>query len=166
MQPFIRVLAATLGLLLLLAARPARADAVRLDDVVAIVGDEPILRSEVVAKARLAKADQREVLDLVIDNALIVIDAYRLGIYVSGLEIAQAKERIGRKTGRALETAQVASELLELKWLALAVKPRVKMPVPVGAAPAAQEPFLRELAAERKRVLAELRKSIFVEVRW
>lgn len=188
-------LLAALGLAPLLSARDARAgQATIIDEVVAMVGNEAILRSEVIAKARMseamAKADtpaaidrvRREVLDNIIETALIVTDALHRGLRVSPLEVAQAKERVLRQMGGTHEAlraelarrnvtvreydATIAAELLEQKWLALVVKTHLKTPVPLASTPEAEALFLRDLAAERKRALAELRKTIFVEVRW
>lgn len=188
-------LLAAFGAFLLLAPCPARAaHAIVVDEVVALVGEEPILRSEVVTKARtsaaMQKADtpaaveriEREVLESIIETALIVIDASRLGLRVTPLELAQAEKRIlgdiGLTRGQLLAElkrrgvlpreydAVVVAQLLEQKWLALVVKPHVKTPVPLTTTVDADAPFVRELAAERKRALTELRKSIFVEVRW
>lgn len=176
-------------------AHPAVAEqAIVLDDVVAVVGEEPILRSEVVAKARLTdamvRADspiavaaiQRAVLEETIDGALIMFDASRLGLTASPLEVSQGKERLARKAGKTQEQflaelkrrglwahdfdLHVKREILEQKWLALVVKPNVKMAPPLNGNPDAEAAFFRELGAERKRALGELRKSVFVEIRW
>jgi parvulin-like peptidyl-prolyl isomerase len=179
----------------LLAAAPARAEqAILVDNVVALVGDLPILRSEVLAKVRLFQVSQKpkdaselarwekQVLEAMVDNALIVGDALRLGIQATDLEVAQAKERFARKVGRSHEevlaegkrygfTAEdydsaIRSEVIEQKWIALVVKPRVKASAAGGAALDDQSPYVRQLVAERSRAVAELRESTFVLVRW
>jgi hypothetical protein len=167
---------------------------VLVDEVVAIVGNESIFRSDVIAKAQMAEAlakaatpaavdrVRREVLDNIIDTALIVTDALHRGLHVSPLEVAQAKERVLRQLGATHEQLRaelerrkvtvrdydvtIEAELLEQKWLALVVKTHQKATVSPAATPETEALFLRDLAAERKRALAELRKTIFVEVRW
>lgn len=191
-----RLLATLLAAAALIASPSARAEhAFSIDRVVAFVGDYPILRSEVAAKARLLQpasgkplsaADvlktEKAVLEAMIDNALILQDAVRLKLHVSELEVMQGKQRLAQRAGRSHEQilalgrergftvddydAAVRGEILEEKWISLVVKPRVKAaPSPEGAFDP-NGPYVRELIAERARAVAELRKSIFVQVRW
>lgn len=180
-----------------LGAAPAHADeAILVDKVAAVVGGVAILRSDVVATARsamvrpseVASRDASEVarlekqaLDLLIDNALIVRDALRRGLQVSDLEVAQAKGRVAQNVGRSHDAlldearrngitareyeAALRAEILMQKWLILVVKPRVKAPATPEAMVDPGSPYARELAAERGRAVAELRKWAFVQIR-
>lgn len=172
---------------------PARADeAVLLDHVAAVVGDVPILRSDVLAAVRswmpkaskdpseLARA-QKQALERLIDNALIVRDALHRKIEVSDLEVAQAKERVAQNAGRTHEAvledvtkqgftareydAVLRAEILKQKWMVFVVKPRVRAPATPEAMLDPDGPYVRELMAERARAVAELRKQIYVRVR-
>lgn len=192
----LRCLAVLIAVAGLVAASSARAErAFLIDRVIAFVGEHPILRSEVTAKARLLQspsgkpmsaADQlkaeKAVLELMIDNALILQDAVRLKLQVSDLEVMQAKQRLAQRAGRTHEEvlvlgrergftvddydAAVRSHVLEEKWVSHVVKPRLKTPPSPEGAFDPNGPWMRELIAERARAVAELRKSAFVQVRW
>lgn len=176
-----------------LGAAPAHADeAILVDKVAALVGGVAILRSDVLATARSAMPRpakdaselarvEKQALELLIDNALIVRDALRRGLQVSDLEVAQAKERVAQNVGRPYEalldqarrngvTARdydgaLRAEILMQKWLILVVKPRVKAPATPEAMVDPESTYAKELAAERGRAVAELRKWTLVQVR-
>lgn len=138
-------------------AGPARAESggvVLLDRVVAIVDGGPILRSEIVARARPMAAqlpknappDALELLharvrDVMIEERLIRKRADKLRITVSDAEVASAMESIAKNVGipvADLEAevrrqgitlpeyhAELRRQLLEGKWVMLEVRPRL-----------------------------------------
>lgn len=167
-----------------------------VDKIVAVVGEVSILRSDVLAAARpfyarigdpaehRAEIEQlhRDVLERMIEDVLVSREARRLNLDVRDAEIEQAKLWIAkqnqisrqqleaevRKQGVSAEEydAELHRQLLGEKWVALKVRPRVKMPPPTSDKPEDQAPFLKALEAERKKAIAELRATTYVEVRW
>jgi parvulin-like peptidyl-prolyl isomerase len=174
-------------------AAPARAEeAILVDKVVAVVGNVAILRSDVVATVQSSRPRppkypselarvEKEVLELLVDNALIVRDALRRGLQVSDLEVAQAKESIAQNVGRTHDDlvddvtrhgfsvraydSALRAEILKQKWMALVVNPRVRVTATPEEMLNPEGPYARELIAERSRALTELRKWAFVEIR-
>ena len=67
----------------------------------------------------------------------------------------------GRVEGRERHR-QLALE----KWIAVKVRPRVKVAAPTTDKPEEHAPFLKALEEERRKAVAELRSTAFVEVRW
>lgn len=169
---------------------------VLVDKIAAVVGEVTILRSDVLAAARPfyakigkpsehpAEAEQlhKEILGRMIEDVLVAREARRLDLRVSAAEIEQAKEWIAKQNN--ITTAQLETEvkkqgvgkeeyegelhrqLIAEKWVAMRVRPRVKMAAPTGDKPEDQAPFIKALEEERKKAVAELRGTTFVEVRW
>ncbi len=167
-----------------------------VDKIVAVVGEVTILRSDVLAAARpfyakIGKPEEhraevaqlhQDILARMIEDVLVAREARRLNLDVREAEIEQAKEWIAKqnKMTRAQLEAEVKKQgvskeeyegelhrqLLAEKWVALKVRPRVKLPVPTSDKPEEQAPFLQALEAERKKAVAELRNTTYVEVRW
>jgi peptidyl-prolyl cis-trans isomerase SurA len=171
------------------------AEARIVDRVVAVVADTPIFLSDLRARAtsHLLRLDTaapenydegmkrtasetemfREVLDRLIDEELVGQAAGAARITVTGSEIDEALDRVAKQSKltraellaeakkQGVEPAAYRAELfrqiLEGKWLSLAsTKP------PPGSDEAAT---VRHRESERKRLLAELRAKVFIEVR-
>lgn len=186
--------AATLVLASPPAAR-ADGQSVLVDKIAAVVGDVTILRSDVLAAARPFYAKignvaqhateieqlHKDILARMIEDVLVARDARRLGLRVSQAELDQAKEWIAKQN--KLTTAQLDAEvekqgvskeeyegerhrqLVAEKWIAVKVRPRVKVAAPTTDKPEEQAPFLKALEEERRKAVAELRSTAFVEVR-
>jgi parvulin-like peptidyl-prolyl isomerase len=177
-------------------AEPAAAPAVLVDKIAAVVAEVTILRSDVLAAARpfyakigrpeehAAEVEQlhKEILGRMIEDVLVAREARRLNLQVNDAEIEQAKEWIAKQNN--LTKAQLESEvrkqgvgkeeyegelhrqLTAEKWVALKVRPRVKMAAPTSNKPEDQAPFIQALETERKKLVDELRQAAYVEVRW
>lgn len=174
----------------------AEGGAVLVDKIAAVVGEVSILRSDVLAAARpfYAKVGKPEdhpkeveqlhqdILARMIEDVLVAREARRLNIDVRPGDIEQAKEWIAKqnkltkeqleaevkKQGVAKEEyeGELMRQLLAEKWVAMKVRPRVKVPVPTSEKPEDQAPFLKALEEERRKAVAELRQTAFVQVRW
>lgn len=162
--------------------------ALRIDGVVARVEGVPIFRSELVARVRphlsLRKAEgatpaelrqvEREVLAQMIDEALIGLDAARLGIAGSEAELAAAIAMVKQANGldaTQLEAAvrdsgmsfadyeeQLRRQIVAQKWLSYyAGAIDMYLFADDGGLNAAYE-------AERRRRIEELRARAFIEV--
>jgi peptidyl-prolyl cis-trans isomerase SurA len=174
----------------------ADAKPILVDKIAAVVGEITILRSDVLAGARplyakigkpeehAAEIEQlhKDVLARMVEDVLVAREARRLNIQVVDVEIDQAKEWIAKqnKITRAQLEAEVKKQgvskeeydgelhrqLLAEKWVALVVRPRLKMAPPTSDKPEDQAPYIQALEGERKKAVAELHKTTFVEVRW
>ena len=152
--------------------------AVLVDKIAAVVGEVTILRSDVLAAARpfyakigkpeehAAEVDQlhKDILARMVEDVLVAREARRLNLSVNEAEIEQAKEWIAKqnKLTRAQLEAEVKKQgvgkeeyegelhrqLIAEKWVALKVRPRVKMAAPTSDKPADQAPFLEALESE------------------
>jgi parvulin-like peptidyl-prolyl isomerase len=171
-------------------------NAVLIDKIVAVVGEVSILRSDVLAAARpfyakIGKPEEhmkeveqlhQDILGRMIEDVLVAREARRLNLDVRPGDIEQAKEWIAKQnklTKEQLEAevkkqgvgkdeyeAELHRQLLAEKWVALKVRPRVKMAPPTSEKPEDQAPFLKALEDERRKAVAELRQTAYVEVRW
>ena len=171
-------------------------DAILVDKIVAVVAEVSILRSDVMAAARpfyakIGKPEEhmkevealhQDILARMIEDVLVAREARRLNLDVRPGDIEQAKEWIAKQNkltkeqleaevrkqgvGKEEYEAELHRQLLGEKWVALKVRPKVKVPVPTSDKPEDQAPFLKALEEERKKAVAELRQSAFVEVRW
>lgn len=171
-------------------------NAVLVDKIVAVVAEVSILRSDVLAAARpfyakIGKPEEhakevealhQDILARMIEDVLVAREARRLTLDVRPADIEQAKEWIAKQnkiSKEQLETevkkqgvgkeeyeAELHRQLLAEKWVAMKVRPRVKVPVPTSDKPEDQAPFLKALEEERRKAVAELRQNAFVEVRW
>lgn len=169
---------------------------VLVDKIAAVVGEVTILRSDVLAAARpfyvkigkpeehRAEVEQlhQDILSRMIEDVLVAREARRLGLDVRDVEIEQAKDWIAKQnkmTREQLEAevkkqgvskdeyeAELHRQLVAEKWVALKVRPRVKLAAPTSDKPEDQAPFLKALDEERKKAMEELRSTTFVEVRW
>lgn len=170
--------------------------AVLVDKIVAVVGEVSILRSDVLAAARpfyakigkpeehLKEVEQlhQDILARMVEDVLVAREARRLNLDVRAAEIEQAKEWIAKQNkmtraeleaevkkqgvGKEEYEAELHRQLLAEKWVAMKVRPRVKMAPATSEKPEDQAPFLKALEDERRKAVAELRQSSFVEVRW
>ncbi len=176
----------------------ARADGaappVLFDRIVAVVDDDVILRSEVVAQARplalqipeAARTPQtvaqlrRELLERMIDDLVVTREAARLELTATEAEVDTAIEYIAKQNG--LSTVQLADEvkkqgltlqgyqaevrrqLIDAKWVAYKVRPRMQAAPPKS--PDEEKAYAAALEVERKKAIAELRTQRWVEVRW
>lgn len=176
----------------------ARADGaaspVLFDRIVAVVDDDVILRSEVVAQARplalrIPEAERspqtltqlrRELLERMIDDLVVAREAARLELTATEAEVDTAIEYIAKQNG--LSTVQLAEEvqkqgltlpayqaevrrqLIDAKWVAYRVRPRLQTPAP--KTPEEEKAYAAALEVERKKAVAELRTQRWVEVRW
>jgi len=171
-------------------AQPQKA--VLIDKIAAVVGEVSILRSDVLAAARpfyakVTKPEEieqlhRDILARMVEDVLVAREARRLNLDVREIEIEQAKEWIAKqnkmtkdqlmaevkKQGVSKEEyeAELHRQLIAEKWVAMKVRPRVKMAAPTSEKPEDQAPFLKALEDERKKAVAELRQTTYVEVRW
>lgn len=171
-------------------------NAVLVDKIVAVVGEVSILRSDVLAAARpfyakIGKPEEhmkeveqlhQDILARMIEDVLVAREARRLNIDVRPGDIEQAKEWIAKQNkltkaeleaevkkqgvGKDEYEAELMRQLLAEKWVAMKVRPRIKVPVPASEKPEDQAPFLKALEDERRKAVAELRQTSFVEVRW
>lgn len=171
-------------------------NAVLVDKIAAVVGEVSILRSDVLAAARpfyakIGKPEEhmkeveqlhQDILARMVEDVLVAREARRLNIDVRPGDIEQAKEWIAKQnklTKEQLESevkkqgigkeeyeAELMRQLLAEKWVAMKVRPRVKVPPPTSDKPEDQAPFLKALEEERRKAVAELRQTSFVEVRW
>jgi len=188
-------LAALVVLLGALTTGSAKADGpVLLDKVVAVVGDETITRSEVVAQARpifarLPESDRKpeklpqlykELLDRMIDDLVVAREAERLGLRADKSEVEQAIAFVAEqnKLTRARLDAEVKKQglnpseyeeeirrqLVDAKWTNLKVRPRVR--AAGGDKPDDRDKFAVQIELERKKVINELRAKRWIEVRW
>lgn len=169
---------------------------VLVDKIVAVVGEVSILRSDVLAAARpfyakIGKPEEhmkeveqihQDILARMVEDVLVAREARRLNLDVRAAEIEQAKEWIAKQnklTREQLDTeikkqgvgkdeyeAELMRQLLAEKWVAMKVRPRVKVPTPTSDKPEDQQAFLKALEEERRKAVAELRKTSYVEVRW
>jgi parvulin-like peptidyl-prolyl isomerase len=169
---------------------------VLVDKIVAVVGEVSILRSDVLAAARpfyvkIGKPEEhpkeieqlhQDILARMVEDVLVAREARRLNLEVRPAEIDQAKEWIAkqnkltreqleaevRKQGVSKEEydAELHRQLLAEKWVATKVRPRVKMAAPTSEKPEDQAPFIHALEDERRKAIAELRRTTYVEVRW
>lgn len=167
-----------------------------VDKIVAVVGEVSILRSDVLAAARpfyakIGKPEEhmkeveqlhQDILARMVEDVLVAREARRLNLDVRAAEIEQAKEWIAKQnklTKEQLEAevrkqgvgkdeydAELMRQLLAEKWVAMKVRPRVKLPVPTSEKPEDQAPYLKALEDERRKAVAELRQTAYVEVRW
>jgi len=170
--------------------------AVLIDKIVAVVGEVSILRSDVTAAARpfyvkIGKPEEhpkeieqlhQDILARMIEDVLVAREARRLNLDVRPAEIEQAKEWIAKQNkisraeleaevrkqgvGKEEYEAELHRQLLAEKWVALKVRPRVKVPPPTSDKPEDQAPFLKALEDERRKAVADLRQLTYVEVRW
>lgn len=171
-------------------------NAVLVDKIVAVVAEVSILRSDVLAAARpfyakIGKPEDhpkeveqlhQDILARMIEDVLVAREARRLNLEVRPADIEQAKDWIAKQNkitkadlesevkkqgvGKEEYEAELHRQLLAEKWVAMKVRPRVKVPVPTSEKPEDQAPFLKALEDERKKAVAELRGNAFVEVRW
>lgn len=159
---------------------------VRIDGVVALVDGVPIFRSELSARVRPLLAPpkgeaeaqrlEREVLQQMIEETLVALDAARLGLRSSEAELAAAIAAVKQSSG--IDAAQLEAQvraaglrfdeyedlllrqIVEHKWLAwrtAAIDPYL-FPDEASRAEAYE--------AERRRLLAGLRERAFIEVLW
>lgn len=161
----------------------ARADALLVDRIVAVVDLHAITRSAVNERARsllpLAKTGaqkaqvRREALTSLIEDALIFKDALRLKLEVRDEEVEAALAEVARQNQLSIteliaETRRQGFEgdsyreilkgkIIELKWLNVRSN---RM-----AEPEAEADRGAFLMSERARLLVELRASAFIEVR-
>jgi parvulin-like peptidyl-prolyl isomerase len=161
----------------------ARAQALLIDRIVAVVDLQAITQSAVEEKAQLRLASaktledrakaRKESLTELIENVLITRDAQRLKIDVTDADVDRAFQEIAKQnllTTAQLETevlrqglspakyrAMLRQQLLEMKWLNLQMN-RAGKP----ESPDDQGAFL---ARERARLLEELKAAAVVEVR-
>jgi parvulin-like peptidyl-prolyl isomerase len=177
-----------------LASRPARADPVVIDRVVAVVGPTPLLLSEVRARAApslvaldkqslppaaRAKAEKdlvNELLQHLIDAELVTQAAERARVVATPVEIDRALALIATQNGlsppKLLEEVQKQglTEALYREELARQIR-EAKMlrsrPVPPGvkAADLDEHAHFELLERMRKEWLAELRRGTYVELR-
>ncbi len=161
----------------------AHAQVALVDRIVAVVDDHAITRSAVEQRARpfLAKATtdpQREavrqqVLDALIEEWLIRGDAARVGISTTDEEVSRALRDVASANHFTLaqldeaakqegfEPAEyrdsVRRQLLELKWLNLAVARDTR--------PADAKDYPAWMSSERTRLVAQLKTRSVIEVR-
>lgn len=166
-----------------MASLVARADALLVDRIVAVVDLQAITRSAVNERARsllpLAKTEaqkahvRREALSSLIEDALILKDAMRLKLEVRDEEVEAALAEVARQNQLSVaaliaETrrqgfegdsyrAILKGKIFELKWLNVRSN---RM-----AEPEAEADRGAFLMRERARLVAELRASAVIEVR-
>ena len=165
------------------ASLAARADALLVDRIVAVVDLQAITRSAVNERARpllpLAKTEaqkaqvRREALISLIEDALIFKDALRLKLEVRDEEVEAALAAVARQNQLSIaeliaETrrqgfegdayrAVLKQKIFELKWLNVRSN---RM-----AEPTAEADRSAFLLSERARLIAELRAVVVIEVR-
>lgn len=141
MRKVIAVLLASLAIV-----SPAEAAKKRktvVDGVVASVDGRPILLSQL--RKRAQAADLRETLETMIYERLVVLDADRLGIIVTGEDIDAEIKRRGRVANEA-EYFATGETLRRERWLDLAVKPQQRPGEDLGAATKRRIAYLRSQA--------------------
>ncbi len=118
----VRRFGAAIGLCLLFVAAPARADGQWVEGILAVVGGEPLLASQLRARAQFAVEqleqgvdDEQEVtqaqlarvyqthLDDMIDRKLLTLEAKRLEISVTRAEVDRAIAHIAAQNGMTVE---------------------------------------------------------------
>ncbi len=158
----------------------------RIDGVVALVDGAPIFRSELTARVRPlldpetsepeALRREREVLEQMIEETLVALDAARLGLRSSEAELAAAIAAVKQMNGMdaaQLEAQVHAAGLTFAEYEAMLLRQIVEQKW-LQWRTAAIDPYLfadegsRALAyeAERRRLIAGLRERAFIEVRW
>jgi peptidyl-prolyl cis-trans isomerase SurA len=163
----------------------------RLDGIAALVDGVPIFRSVLARRVApvlaLRRAEKplgsleemklgREVLEQMIDETLIAVDAGRIGIVATEAELAAAIAMVKQMSG--IDAAQLEAEvarsglsfleyedllrqqILEQKWI---IYHTSGMDTYLFADAAG---FNEAYAAERQRLVSGLRERSFIEVRW
>jgi peptidyl-prolyl cis-trans isomerase SurA len=168
---------------------------VLLDRVVATVDAHPILRSEVLRRARpyLLRLDRerrdratvasiaREVISRMIDERLIELECDRARIRVEPRDIDSALDELARanqvdrptllaeaaKQGLAEQDyrEELRRQLLDMRWMMAKVRPSIAMPL-LGTPEEKARATAALLEAARKAELTRLRRGMIVEVRW
>jgi peptidyl-prolyl cis-trans isomerase SurA len=159
----------------------AHADALLVDRIAAVVDTHAITRSAVEARTRQVMrsnpdADRTKAFDqtlaTMIEERLIQKDAVRLQVTVTDEDVENALLEVGKQnqlTGEALleevkrqgmtadtYRALLGEQLLEMKWLMRKMN-RAAMPT--------EGDHAAYLAAERERLLTQLKQEFFIEVR-
>lgn len=163
----------------------------RLDGIAALVDGVPIFRSVLAGRVApvlaLRRAEkplssreelqiEREMLEQMIDETLIAVDAGRIGIQATESELAAAIAMVKQMSG--IDAAQLEAEvarsglsfleyedllrhqILEQKWLVYHTSGMDNYLFADAAG------FNEAYAAERQRLLTGLRERSFIEVRW
>jgi hypothetical protein len=180
------------AILLAAVANSRDPDPVVIDKVVAIVDDQVFFQSDLIAEAhRAAKADGAkgnpderlgEVLEQFVTTAILLVDAKRAKIEVPSYEIDQALEVSARDrkitveqlyteqeaagVSKALVREGVRRQMVAERWIFQKVLPRIpRSIVPKNRDGFQSEAFQKAYAEELRKIVAELRLTMHVEVR-
>lgn len=175
------------AILLAAATTAAEPEPVIIDKVVAIVDDQVFFRSDLIAEAHRAqmaggaKVPPNEALSTVLEQfvttAMIIVDAKRSKIEAQSYEVDQAIEAAARErnttvdklfaeqeaagVSKALFRESVRRQLVAQRWLITKVMPRM----PRGLSASDKEAYEKAYAEELRKVVAEIRPTMFVEVK-
>ena len=176
-----------LAAILLAAATGAEPQPVVIDKVVAIVDDQIYFRSDLIAEAHRAQAAGgaklptgealAAVLEQFVSTAMIIVDAKREKIDATNSEIDQALRGAAdeRKTtvdklyaeqeaagvSKTLVREAVRRQLVVQRWIVTKVLPRL----PRGLSSSDKDAYQKAYGEELKKVLAEIRPTMFVEIK-
>lgn len=162
-----------LVVLLVLHSPLAQAQAVVIDRIAATVDARCITQSAVELRSKRGKVPREQALAELIEERLVLDEVAALGLTLSDDDVEAALAQVMAQAGlerAAFEKAlaeqhytlaqyrkEVASQLLQLKWLM--IKSAEK------GLPEGPEARAKQLEAERARLIAELKKKAIIEVR-
>lgn len=175
------------AILLAAATSGAEPEPVIIDKVVAIVDDQVFFRSDLIAEAHRsqaaggAKLPPNEALSVVLEQfvttAMIIVDAKRSKIDAASYEVDQwldlaARERsttVGELyaeqeaagVAKALFRESVRRQVVAQRWILTKVLPRM----PRGLSSSDKDAYEKAYGEELRKVIAEIRPTMFVEVK-